>query len=149
MKIPRLRFEPASRLPRVPFAVLISGIVLIVLLVGYEVVQAQRPAPAPGEVRTTCLMRRATGVPCPSCGGTRAATAALQLDFAGAFGHNPLIMSAAVILLVVLLLRLATGQAIRLDLSTAGWTVAAFVLIVLLVANWAWVLRQHGFLSGE
>jgi len=37
-----------------------------------------------------CIFRALTGIPCPTCGTTRAATAFLNGDLAGAFSTNPL-----------------------------------------------------------
>jgi hypothetical protein len=37
-----------------------------------------------------CLFYRITGFQCPGCGNSRAALALLRLDFAAAFGYNPL-----------------------------------------------------------
>ena len=37
-----------------------------------------------------CIFRALTGIPCPTCGTTRAATAFLNGDLAGAFSANPL-----------------------------------------------------------
>ncbi|MEC9233609.1 MAG: hypothetical protein VX403_06825, partial [Planctomycetota bacterium] len=43
--------------------------------------------------------------------------------------------------------RLATGRTLRLHCSTRGGTVVAVVVGGLVLANWAWVLDQHGFLG--
>lgn len=40
-----------------------------------------------------CPFRHFTGVPCPSCGMSRAWVAALKLDFASAFSFHPLFWS--------------------------------------------------------
>jgi len=37
-----------------------------------------------------CPIAEALGIPCPTCGMTRAAIAALRLDFKSAFSHHPL-----------------------------------------------------------
>ncbi len=80
--------ESSSRLPRVPvWAVAIvtlwlAGIAAIRLLGG-------------GGVPTLCHLRRTTGVPCPTCGTTRATTALLGGDFGTAIAHNPLMVSVA------------------------------------------------------
>lgn len=131
-----------------PWAAWIVVGLVVVLLVGYEVIQAQMSEPAGGDPRTLCMLRNTTGVPCPSCGATRAAKAALRLDLAAGFGHNPLIMAAGVLFLGALLLRLLSGRALRVDASASGWALIAGILVVLLLLNWWWVLRQHGFLLG-
>ena len=38
-----------------------------------------------------CPIKSALGVPCPTCGGTRAIIALKQLDITGAFSLNPLV----------------------------------------------------------
>ncbi len=44
-----------------------------------------------------CLIRSLTGVPCPSCGMSRAWLAAFRLDFAQAFRMHPLFWSVPVL----------------------------------------------------
>ncbi len=41
-------------------------------------------------LKIPCFMRSVTGIPCPSCGMTRAWLAALQLDFSAAFSYHPM-----------------------------------------------------------
>lgn len=41
----------------------------------------------------TCVYKHFLGVPCPGCGMTRALICLLKLDFAGAWGYNPLIFA--------------------------------------------------------
>lgn len=47
-----------------------------------------------------CLFRSLTGVPCPTCGTTRAAVAFLEGDFAAAFTTNPLAAAAGLVFVV-------------------------------------------------
>lgn len=47
----------------------------------------------------TCILMRWTGIPCPSCGGTRCLAACGRLDFGAAFAWNPLVALAAFALL--------------------------------------------------
>lgn len=44
-----------------------------------------------------CPLRRLTGIPCPSCGMSRAWLAALKLDFVTAFSCHPLFWSVPVL----------------------------------------------------
>jgi hypothetical protein len=71
------------------------------LAVGGAFVLAARCAPALGRAAElglallpTCLLRAATGVPCPTCGGTRAAAALLSGHLTDAFAFNPLLVLA-------------------------------------------------------
>jgi hypothetical protein len=47
-----------------------------------------------------CPLRAATGIPCPTCGGTHAAAALARLDVAGALRWNPLVTVGALALAV-------------------------------------------------
>lgn len=38
----------------------------------------------------TCLLRAITGIPCPTCGSTRAMLSLLRLDFVGYWYFNPM-----------------------------------------------------------
>ncbi|MAJ45814.1 MAG: hypothetical protein CBC35_00670, partial [Planctomycetes bacterium TMED75] len=64
-----------------------------------------------------------------------------------ALAHNPLLVLGGVVFAGVLLLRVTTGRAVRLDFTQQGWVVVAVVFGVLLLMNWIWVLHQHGTIS--
>ena len=49
-----------------------------------------------------CAVRLVTGIPCPTCGVTRACIAAMQFDFSHAFFYHPLFFLAPVIPAVLL-----------------------------------------------
>ncbi len=44
-----------------------------------------------------CLVRHFTGVPCPSCGLSRAWLSVLRLDFASAFSYHPMFWAVPVL----------------------------------------------------
>ena len=144
---PRLRLEPATRLPRMEPAAVIGVLVLGALIIGWELYTARAPAPPEGPPRSLCLVRTATGVPCPGCGGTRAIKSAVTLKPLEALAHNPLLVLGGVVFAGVLLLRVTTGRAVRLDFTQQGWVVVAVVFGVLVLMNWIWVLHQHGTIS--
>lgn len=93
-----------------------------------------------------CTTRRLTGVPCPTCGSTRAVMAMVRGDVAGALAYNPLTVVALACVGVVLGLRVGFGRQVRLEASGREWTLLAAGLLVLLGINWAWVLWRHGML---
>ena len=143
----RLRLEPATRLPRPQRAAVIGFLVLASLLVAWELSTARTEVPEGEQPRSLCLVRTATGVPCPGCGGTRAVKSALTLEPLEAFTHNPLLVLAGVVVAGVLLFRFCSARAIRLDCTQRGWLVIAIVFGVLVLVNWLWVLVQHGTIS--
>jgi hypothetical protein len=93
-----------------------------------------------------CWFRTITGFPCPTCGSTRAVVRLLHLDFGGALAYNPLVTAALLAAPLVGLLYLVRRAAGRRSPFAAlsrrsGWV--ALVLVVLLLANWAYVLRAE------
>lgn len=96
-------------------------------------------------VLPACPMRTFTGIPCPTCGTTRAAVALLHGDLATALHANPLAALAGVGFVVGGLVALAWAWA-RGPLpalpTRLPWSVRAAVL-ALLVANWAWVIAHR------
>ncbi len=67
------------------FALAAVGLLLILGLLSFSgLLRIEKIAPP-------CLFHRMTGLNCPGCGGTRAISAMLRLDFAAAFWYNPLI----------------------------------------------------------
>ena len=91
-------------------------------------------------------MKRLLGVPCPTCGATRAVALLLHGDVCGAFVMQPLAM-------VVLTLLVPAALAVRLAFGarrTKAFLFAAaraptfwFVVVVAVLANWAYVI-VHG-----
>ncbi|MDD2955721.1 MAG: DUF2752 domain-containing protein [Oscillospiraceae bacterium] len=80
---------------------------------------------------TGCLFKRLTGVPCPSCGMTRAWFAVLRLDLAGAFALHPLFWCVP---LVGLLLAFGRGKVLFWGCVAAG---------ALFLAVYLWRMAQY------
>lgn len=73
-----------------------------------------------------CLLRAATGVPCPFCGMTTGVLATVRGDLADAFAANPAAPILVLAVAVAVVSRLAAfvdfGTAWRAELAkTAGW----------------------------
>lgn len=88
-----------------------------------------------------CLFRELTGLPCPTCGATRAALALTRLDLAGAIAFNPLATLGALVFIL--------GGAAAAGGSLAGRPLREpplagpalrWAAVVALAANWAWIL---------
>lgn len=93
-------------------------------------------------VLRVCPVRTITGLPCPSCGATRAAGALLEGDLLGAFSFNPLAALAGVVLigggLMAPLWVRRGGRVPGLSRPLPLGIRAAMALT--LVANWAYLL---------
>jgi hypothetical protein len=89
-----------------------------------------------------CLFRAVTGVPCPTCGGTRALLALVRLDVPAALAWNPLVTVGALVFVLgglVALVRAAGGRGVP-DGAPPRWAGGAAALAF--VANWAFVIVQ-------
>ena len=89
-----------------------------------------------------CVFRSLTGIPCPSCGTTRAAIAFLQGDLMTAFINNPLAALAGLLFVV--------GAPIAVIWTTARWSVPSLSnplplwvrigAVFLIAANWLYLI---------
>ncbi len=90
-----------------------------------------------------CYSKALTGLPCPSCGSTRAAGRLFALDVPGALAMNPLATLVALALCVWALGDLALLPRRRalgvLVAPRAGFVLRAAAIVALLV-NWAYLL---------
>jgi hypothetical protein len=96
-----------------------------------------------GPALETCLFHRFSGHPCPTCGGTRVVLAFVRGDWAGALRLNPLVALGLGAAGLGLLVRLASGRALRLDLSLRERGALLAAGVMLLLANWIWVLQTQ------
>ena len=91
-----------------------------------------------------CVFRAITGIPCPTCGTTRAATAFLNGEFLTAFAANPL--AAGFGLLFVVGAPLATLWAIaRWPVPLLSTPIPMWIrvgAVALVAINWLWVLAS-------
>ena len=72
-----------------------------------------------------CVLRAATGIPCPTCGATRAVFSLLTFDLGGYFYYHPM----AVPIVIALLLGVHIG---RFKESHRRWIVGYVVSVVVL-----------------
>jgi hypothetical protein len=95
---------------------------------------------AGGSAFPLCRFRALTGLPCPTCGGTRGTAALLRGDVAGSFAANPLLMSVLAVTALVLVVRAATGltPALRTRPGEGRYVLAAALTLVVL--DWAYLV---------
>jgi hypothetical protein len=110
------------------WAALAAGASLLGALTGHEVV--------------LCPLRRLTGIPCPTCGSTRAALSLLAGHVGAAWRCNPLVFSAGLVAAAVVVVRVTLGRTLQVRLLR-GERVAAWALgAALVLANWAYVILR-------
>ena len=95
---------------------------------------------ATGNDYTVCHFHRITGVPCPTCGGTRGALRVFDGDILGAWLMNPFLFTAAGIALVLFVLKVGFARELDLGLSRGGRRVAWGIVTALFLASWVWVI---------
>lgn len=90
-----------------------------------------------------CLLKTATGIPCPSCGLTRATLAMIRGDWFASLAFHPLgIVFAAEVatLTLVLVRRKSIGLPVRPPQPVIDWLIIANVVALLVV----WGARLAG-----
>ena len=92
---------------------------------------------------TLCVFKGLFGLPCPTCGSTRALGRLSALDFAGALAMNPFTTLAAVVVAAWALADLALlprGQALSVEASRPVAFALRVGALVLFLANWVYLL---------
>lgn len=99
-----------------------------------------------GGLRLLCPLREITGIPCPTCYGTRATLALLAGDWRAALRFNPLVGAAEMALVAYLPLSavMVAWAVPRPRVSAALATRAAWAGAALVMANWIYLMIAHG-----
>ncbi|MDX2130943.1 MAG: DUF2752 domain-containing protein [Planctomycetota bacterium] len=111
----------------------IAGVWLLFVAMAYE---AGRRG---GEPIQLCLFRRATGMPCATCGSTRAVAHLASFDFAGAIALNPFMTGFLIAAPLWLAWRATLGRRYPPVPESVRRRVT-WALLALLGVNWAYVL---------
>ena len=92
-----------------------------------------------------CLFHRLTGLPCLTCGATRAAAALLAGDPAGALRQQPLAvicgLAACACFSVYTCFLFVRRRVVRVRLAAKEWRLVGAILLVLAVLNWLYLVR--------
>ena len=92
---------------------------------------------------TLCVFKGLTGLPCPTCGSTRALGRLFALDFAGALALNPFTTLLALAVAAWALADLAlvpTRRALELDVPPRLGAALRVGALVLFLANWVYLV---------
>ena len=90
-----------------------------------------------------CVFKAVTGVPCFTCGSTRALVRLARLDVAAALAMNPLVTSGALLLVPWAAADLAlmpSRRALVLELSPSAARAARVAAVAAIVLNWVWLV---------
>lgn len=90
-----------------------------------------------------CAFKAVTGLPCLTCGTTRAFARLFTLDLPGAMAMNPLAAAVALALVpwgVADLVLLARGRAVALEVSPGVAPVLRVAAVTLVAVNWAYLI---------
>jgi len=132
-----VRFTRATtRWPLVGAWPLALGIVWTVLVGAFVLL---KPA---GSDATLCVFRNVTGLPCPTCGSSRAALAVVQGRPLEAIAFNPFVTVAGALAITWLAVRVGFGRRIEIDLAPRYLMLVWVVIGALLGANWVYVILE-------
>jgi hypothetical protein len=105
----------------------------------------------PGSGFGTCIFKKIAGIPCPSCGSTRAMLLLARGDVYGSLMMNPLAMLSAAIMVAAPLWMgydLASNKQTllnsykKIELTVrVKWI--SVLLIILVMANWLWNIHKN------
>jgi hypothetical protein len=87
-----------------------------------------------------CMFRNATGVPCPTCGLTRATESMIHGRVITAIMLNPLAVAVGTISILVVMGRMLLGIQPRIDFTPTSRKVAWLVGVLLVLINWGYVI---------
>lgn len=138
MKLTVARGQRPYEMPR--SAVLVGGLLIVL-----GIAAAALPGIEQGPV--ACPFRAVTGLPCPTCGLTRATHWLMRGDVARAFAVNP--FDTAFLLVVVpafigmWVANRTGGFAVRMSMSRSERRVAWTAIAAVAAANWAYVLATQ------
>jgi hypothetical protein len=90
-----------------------------------------------------CVFRAATGIPCLTCGATRALAELAQGDVSGALAMNPLATLAGFALVpwgIGDLALMTRGRSLSLEVAPAGARVLRVLAVAAVAANWGYLV---------
>ncbi|MGI6098618.1 MAG: DUF2752 domain-containing protein [Kiritimatiellia bacterium] len=96
-----------------------------------------------------CLFKWLTGIPCPTCGGTRALLHLLRGELSAAWRAQPLLITGLLLGLAAYTVTAAVTLVWRrrlpvLQASRRAWCRLALLLLGLAVLNWGYLIARGG-----
>jgi len=91
-----------------------------------------------------CVFKRATDLPCPTCGFTRGVLSLFSGRPDQVWLYNPLLFSVLVLFFLVTGIRVFFARAIKIRLTRMERIIAWLLAAVVFSANWAYVILYIG-----
>lgn len=91
-----------------------------------------------------CLLKRVSGLPCPTCGFTRGVLSLLNGRPGQGWLYNPLLFSVLVLGILATGIRVLFARAVKIRLTRVDLVIAWLLAGVLFAANWAYVILYVG-----
>ena len=91
-------------------------------------------------VVTLCLIKRVTGLPCPTCGFTRGVLSLLSGRPGQGWLYNPLLFSVLGLFVAATGIRILFAHAVTIRLTGPERAIAWLLAAILFAANWAYVI---------
>ncbi|GLY73699.1 hypothetical protein Airi01_019660 [Actinoallomurus iriomotensis] len=123
-----------------PLAAAWRSAVLVAVVVGLALLRVPRPP-------TLCLLREATGIPCPMCGFTTAAVRLGHADLVGAAGASPLAVAVCAGFVLVPFIRRSRAATFWRELPNR-WRqlLPVFAIVAILAFAEIWQLQRFGII---
>ena len=93
-----------------------------------------------GEPETSCMFKRATGLPCPTCGGTRCVLSLARGRIVQAVLFNPLVFVGLIVVAAIALIRVVAARRVSVELARRQRIAAWVGGIALALVNWAYLI---------
>ena len=87
-----------------------------------------------------CLIKRCTGIACPTCGFTRGVLSVLKGHVVQAWLYNPLLFSVLGLFFSATAVRVILARSVRIYLTGTERRIAWILAFALLFVNWAYVI---------
>ncbi len=91
-----------------------------------------------------CLIKRCTGIACPTCGFTRGALSFLQGHVVRAWLYNPLLFSVLGLFFAATAVRVIFARSLRISLTGTERLIAWILVFALFLANWIYIIFYVG-----
>ncbi len=131
----KIKVVRVKRLPDWPVWSLMVVLLWLVLVIAAVFISIKS-----GRHVDLCLFKRLTHVPCPTCGATRVVLSTFQGAFLQAFLFNPLIFLAGFLFFIIGISRFLFYRTVKIKFTKIERKIIWVALIVLLLANWVYVI---------